>query len=42
MDGTVILRGPVKSEHEKAAITDKAQQIAGVGHVNDQLEIASH
>ena len=27
--GTVILRGPVKSEHEKAAITDKALQIAG-------------
>jgi hyperosmotically inducible protein len=38
--GTVILRGPVKSEHEKAAIADKAVQIAGTGHVNDQLEIA--
>ncbi|MBV8807389.1 MAG: BON domain-containing protein [Acidobacteriaceae bacterium] len=38
--GTVILRGPVKSEHEKAAIADKALQIAGSGHVNDQLEIA--
>lgn len=38
--GTVILRGPVKSEHEKAAIADKALQIAGTGHVNDQLEIA--
>jgi osmotically-inducible protein OsmY len=34
------LRGPVKSEHEKAAITDKALEIAGTGHVNDQLEIA--
>lgn len=40
VDGTVILRGPVKSEHEKAAITDKALQIAGAGHVNNQLEIA--
>jgi hyperosmotically inducible protein len=38
--GTVILRGPVKSEHEKTAITDKALQIAGTGHVNDHLEIA--
>jgi hyperosmotically inducible periplasmic protein len=40
VSGTVYLRGPVKSEHEKAAIADKAQQIAGTGHVNDQLEIA--
>jgi hyperosmotically inducible periplasmic protein len=38
--GTVILRGPVKSKHEKVAIADKALQIAGNGHVNDQLEIA--
>lgn len=40
VSGTVILRGPVKSEHEKAAISDKALEIAGVGHVSDQLEIA--
>ena len=40
VSGTVFLRGPVKSEHEKAAITDKARQIAGRDHVNDQLEIA--
>jgi hyperosmotically inducible periplasmic protein len=38
--GTVVLRGPVKSEHEKAAIAEKAQQIAGAGRINDQLEIA--
>jgi hyperosmotically inducible periplasmic protein len=38
--GTVFLRGPVKSEQEKTAIADKALQIAGPGHVNDQLEIA--
>jgi hyperosmotically inducible protein len=41
VDGTVILRGPVKSEHEKAAIADKAALIAGTGHVNDELEIAN-
>jgi hyperosmotically inducible periplasmic protein len=38
--GTVILRGPVKSKHEKVTIADKALQIAGSGHVNDQLEMA--
>ena len=42
VDGNVILRGPVKSEHEKMAIADKALAIAGSGHVNDQLEIAGH
>ena len=40
VSGTVFLRGPVKSEHEKVTIADKARQIAGSGHVNDQLEIA--
>ena len=40
IDGSVTLRGPVNSEHEKMVIADKAQQIAGVGHVDDQLEIA--
>jgi osmotically-inducible protein OsmY len=40
IDGTVILRGPVNSEYEKTVIADKAQQIAGAGNVNDQLEIA--
>jgi hyperosmotically inducible periplasmic protein len=40
IDGTVTLRGPVNSEREKTIITDKAVQIAGAGHVNDQLEIA--
>lgn len=38
--GNVILRGPVKSAHEKSAIADKALQIAGTGHVNNQLKIA--
>ena len=40
-DGTVTLRGPVKSEKEKAEIEAKAKQIAGVKRVDNQLEIAS-
>src|SRR5688572_11530562 len=32
-DGTVTLRGPVKSEKEKSTIGAKAQQIAGVKNV---------
>jgi hyperosmotically inducible periplasmic protein len=40
-DGTVTLRGPVKSEKEKADIEAKAKQAAGVKRVHNQLEIAS-
>jgi hyperosmotically inducible periplasmic protein len=40
-DGTVTLRGPVKSEQEKTNIGAKAQQIAGVKRVDNQLEIAN-
>jgi osmotically-inducible protein OsmY len=40
--GMVTLRGPVKSEKERSVIAAKAQQIAGAGHVDNQLEIASH
>jgi hyperosmotically inducible protein len=40
-DGTVTLRGPVKSEKEKAAIEAKAKQVAGVKRVDNQLEVAS-
>jgi osmotically-inducible protein OsmY len=40
VSGTVFLRGPVKSQHEKAVIAHKARQIAGADHVNDELEIA--
>ena len=39
VDGTVTLRGPVKSEKEKAYIVAQAQQTAGVKRVDDQLEI---
>lgn len=41
VDGTVTLRGPVKSEQEKTNIAAKAQQIAGVKKVDNQLEIAN-
>jgi len=39
-DGVVTLRGPVKSEQEKAKIEAKAQRVAGVARVDNQLEIA--
>jgi hyperosmotically inducible protein len=41
IDGTVTLRGPVKSEKEKTNIGAKAQQVAGVKRVDNQLEIAN-
>jgi osmotically-inducible protein OsmY len=40
-DGTVTLRGPVKSEKERADIEAKAKQVAGVKNVDNQLEVAS-
>ena len=40
-DGTVTLRGPVKSEKEKSDIEAKAKQVAGVKKVDNQLEVAS-
>jgi len=40
-DGTVTLRGPVKSDKEKSTIAAKAQQIAGVKNVDNQLEITN-
>lgn len=38
-NGRVILRGPVKTEKEKAAIASKAQEIAGTDKVDNQLEV---
>ena len=40
-NGTVVLRGPVKSEQEKTAIASKAQAIAGATKVDNQLEVKS-
>jgi osmotically-inducible protein OsmY len=37
--GVVTLRGPVKTPQERATIAEKAQQIAGVMRVENQLEV---
>jgi hyperosmotically inducible protein len=39
LDGVVTLRGPVKSPHDKETIVAKAQQIAGMDKVDNQLEV---
>jgi len=39
-DGKVTLKGPVRSEDEKAAIESKAVAIAGANNVINQLEVA--
>jgi hyperosmotically inducible periplasmic protein len=39
-DGKVTLKGPVRSEDEKASIEAKATTVAGEGNVTDQLEVA--
>jgi hyperosmotically inducible periplasmic protein len=39
-NGTVTLKGPVRSDEEKQAIVAKAAAIAGDGKVTDQLEVA--
>lgn len=41
-NGIVTLRGPVSNADEKANIGAKAQHVAGVTRVNNELEIASH
>jgi sporulation protein YlmC with PRC-barrel domain len=38
-NGTVTLRGVVKTEQEKSDIAAKAKQVAGVTQVNNQLEV---
>ena len=38
-DGTVTLKGPVRSEDERKSIVAKAEQIAGTGKVTDQLSV---
>src|SRR5580704_2728502 len=40
-NGTVILRGKVKSDDEKKSIEDKAAQAAGAGNVTDELMVSS-
>jgi len=41
-DGVVTLRGPVKSEQEKAAIETKAKSVVGVRTVNNMLEVVTN
>ena len=36
-DGQVTLKGPVRSEEEKRAVEAKATEIAGVGHVINEM-----
>jgi len=40
-DGTVTLKGAVKSDDEKKAIEDKTAEIAGQGKVTSELTVAS-
>jgi len=39
-DGTVTLRGKVKSEEERQAIADKATELAGTGKVTNDLIVS--
>ena len=38
--GQVTLKGPVRSEEEKRSVEAKAIEIAGVGHVTNEISIA--
>ena len=40
IDGAVTLRGPVKTDQEKADIAAKAAQLAGDSNVHNELEVA--
>jgi osmotically-inducible protein OsmY len=42
IDGVVTLRGPVENPREKATIEAKAQQIAGIDRIDNQLEVKAH
>ena len=38
--GTVTLKGPVRSAEEKTTVESKAVEVAGAGHVVNQLSVA--
>ena len=40
LDGSVTLSGPVRSEAEKKSVEAKAAQVAGSGHVKNEILIA--
>jgi hyperosmotically inducible periplasmic protein len=39
-NGHVTLKGPVRSEQEKTTIEAKATEVAGAGHVTNQISVA--
>jgi hyperosmotically inducible protein len=39
-DGRVTLKGPVRSDEERQAVEAKATEVAGAGHVINQLSVA--
>ena len=39
-DGQVTLKGPVRSDQEKQSVEAKAIQVAGAGHVTNEITIA--
>jgi hyperosmotically inducible protein len=39
-NGSVTLKGPVRSDEEKSAIETKANEVAGAGNVKSELSIA--
>lgn len=39
--GEVTLKGPVRTDDEKRAVESKASEIAGAGHVKNQLSITT-
>jgi hyperosmotically inducible protein len=39
-DGHVTLKGPVRSDKERRAVEAKATEVAGTGHVSNQMSVA--
>ena len=39
-DGQVTLKGPVRSDDEKRAVEAKATEVAGAGHVTNEMSVA--
>jgi len=39
-DGQVTLKGPVRSDDERRAVEAKATEVAGAGHVTNQMSVA--
>ena len=39
-DGQVTLKGPVRSDEEKKSVEAKAVEVAGAGHVTNQISVA--